>query len=1025
MNDIKIVMYEHGYAQPLADMWNKSGENWGGEDVIKTAEDIINENESMGNICAYLALDGEEVVGYCSFSEYKQDEGASYIPLLNVRPDCIGKKIGKKLVLECVNKAMGEKWPRLDLYTWQGNDKAVPLYKKCGFFWENRDDSTHLMNFIPYVMRTEAVKEFFEVFDWYKDNKRDIKVECDGRLEGDFDYFDYRWEKDGLNLAMEFERRGRGLTCIKTNDYLIRARVTKQNLVSGRDYDITYEVVNISGKPLHVAIEGVEDKNIAFDFEYAGDIKGQEKIVANYHLDAIDEPQDKWKTHPCVTAQVTINGQKALFKVGINPKLPIKMAIGDQENPRVIGENTCYVDIENGFDEEMTMTCRLASTDVVTFDEPEITCTIKASEKVSIPVKCQVLTYGFYNQMIDVVINTKNETLEHQAKLRGAFRGRHGRYHGEDEKNYFIYNGSYCVNLFKKNNALSLKRLGGHEKDALYIIVPLLGKPYFNELENKKPEYVELISKETSEMMKAHYPLEKKSGIELDVCIELLEEGIINTFVEIVNVTDDHNFDTLYVTQQFYQLCYNSHLPYDGSIMRTPNADGMLPYKWDSNKLDEPWVFSQYEGTRCIGWDPSMNVTLNHVFLSLETEIKDLKPGEGFVTQPVTCAVDAFDTWQAFRRYMGHTTPVDPVKQDFQCVVNDNNPFIEESKVAITFEEAKKIPIEGKVNAISQMGAFGPMEQKLTYTDNKAAFTLSYNKVPEMDVLHMDIDTINKCISREKAIFFKGSDAVVTESYMEHDVEVYKVSNGLVTMKSAPSFASGIYSLSYKGHEWLDSSFPTPAIKGWWNYWTGGMHTKPEKLSYASAYEEVKHAEFVHQKDNMGNMWSGIKTTLSIDKQKELKGIVIEEYFLLLPGVPVICQYAVITQNMDKYLLGEKAIRLMFIKAGDDVKDNYVWGDNRGQKEMYRCMGSEFDFYVKKYMIHGSNKQDYLMTRLLSEGNIHEFYHTNGVNFTEDFHKLNMPHGTKKATKPSFILFSKDMLDDVVLEDLYGIQFDV
>ncbi|GMQ61167.1 GNAT family N-acetyltransferase [Vallitalea maricola] len=181
MNGIKIVMYDHTYAESLADMWNQSGQNWGGEQVSRTAEDVINENEKMGNICAFLALDGDEVVGYCSFSEYKQDEGASYIPLLNVRTDHIGKKIGKTLVKECVKKAMESKWPRLDLYTWQGNDKAVPVYKKCGFFWERRDGSTHLMNFMPYVMRTEAVKQYFDTFDWYDDSVREIKIESDGR----------------------------------------------------------------------------------------------------------------------------------------------------------------------------------------------------------------------------------------------------------------------------------------------------------------------------------------------------------------------------------------------------------------------------------------------------------------------------------------------------------------------------------------------------------------------------------------------------------------------------------------------------------------------------------------------------------------------------------------------------------------------------------------------------------------------------------------------------------------------------
>ena len=134
--------------------------------LLSTAEAVRDENEKMGNICAFLALDGEEVVGYCSFSEYMQDEGASYIPLLNVRTDYIGKKIAKRLVPECVKMATQAKWPRLNLYTWQGNDKAVTLYKKCGFYWEKRDDSTHLMNFIPYVMRTEAVKDYFDVIDW-------------------------------------------------------------------------------------------------------------------------------------------------------------------------------------------------------------------------------------------------------------------------------------------------------------------------------------------------------------------------------------------------------------------------------------------------------------------------------------------------------------------------------------------------------------------------------------------------------------------------------------------------------------------------------------------------------------------------------------------------------------------------------------------------------------------------------------------------------------------------------------------
>ena len=48
-------------------------------------------------------------------------------------------------------------------FTWLGNTKSLPLYKRCGFFWKGRDDTTHLMNFIPKILNTEAFKEYFKM----------------------------------------------------------------------------------------------------------------------------------------------------------------------------------------------------------------------------------------------------------------------------------------------------------------------------------------------------------------------------------------------------------------------------------------------------------------------------------------------------------------------------------------------------------------------------------------------------------------------------------------------------------------------------------------------------------------------------------------------------------------------------------------------------------------------------------------------------------------------------------------------
>ena len=200
---MKIVEYTPEYAEAISKMWSISSDGWNGEDVNQSPESVLREHENSTNLNTYIALRGDEVVGYCSLARFSRDERALFIPLLNVPPKYHGKGIGKALVLQCVQRTVELSYPRLDLYTWPGNTKAVPLYKKCGFFWEKRDDSTHLMNFIPSVLSCEAVNDYFKDIDWYTDTTRKIEIKPDGRKENDFDFFQYSWEKDGRSLKVE------------------------------------------------------------------------------------------------------------------------------------------------------------------------------------------------------------------------------------------------------------------------------------------------------------------------------------------------------------------------------------------------------------------------------------------------------------------------------------------------------------------------------------------------------------------------------------------------------------------------------------------------------------------------------------------------------------------------------------------------------------------------------------------------------------------------------------------------------
>ena len=201
LDTIQIVEYDPSYAQAVADMWNCSQESWEEATASAALTNVAQDMENAGNLRVFLAVQGNEVIGFCSCSHYKMDEGALYVPLLNVRPDYHGRKVGKLLILKAVQTTVEMGWPRLDLFTWAGNTKAVPMYKKCGFFWEKKDNAVHLMNFIPSFCRQRLLGLIWSGIYWYSDSLRNLDIRPDGRSVNGFDFFEYALERWCCPLA--------------------------------------------------------------------------------------------------------------------------------------------------------------------------------------------------------------------------------------------------------------------------------------------------------------------------------------------------------------------------------------------------------------------------------------------------------------------------------------------------------------------------------------------------------------------------------------------------------------------------------------------------------------------------------------------------------------------------------------------------------------------------------------------------------------------------------------------------------
>lgn len=306
-----IVDYEPKYAAGIAAMWAQSSSGWNNADMARTPDAVVREHENMSCLNVYLAVQGDEVLGYCSLSRFSKDPTVLFIGLLNVRPDYHGFGVGKALVLQCVDRTRELGFDQLDLYTWSGNTKAVPLYKKCGFFWERRDDTTHLMNFIPAVLRTPLLQAVLADCSWYACSTRSLDVAPDGRKENGFEYFRYSWAPPGRWLEVEFERTGRGIRSIETDDYRISLSVDNHELVFGKDYAFRLWLENKSGRPLSIGVQGRDDGCVRCSYEDELQVETNRTAEGTFSIAPIERDVDSWERHPAVTLALTVNPHRS------------------------------------------------------------------------------------------------------------------------------------------------------------------------------------------------------------------------------------------------------------------------------------------------------------------------------------------------------------------------------------------------------------------------------------------------------------------------------------------------------------------------------------------------------------------------------------------------------------------------------------------------------------------------------------------------------------------------------------------
>ena len=1031
--ETKIVEYRHDLAEKVADMWNHSRDGWGGGNDISTAESVRQQEENSINLNTYLAMDGNCVAGYCGVSEYREDSGALYIPLLNVREEYQGKKIGKQLVLNAVDRTIELGWPRLDLYTWAGNTRAVPLYKKCGFFWEERDDTVHLMNFIPSVLTTEAVKDFFEKADWYDDRKMEIEIKPDGRKENGFDFYEYKWEKDGQQLRMEYERKGRGLRLIETDQYLIFASIEQQDLIFGSEYPILFSIENKTKEPMNITIEGFDDQNIHFDFTKQLMVTETTVIEGTFFVGEISEEQNIWRTHPTVAAKVKINGKEAIFRLGINSKYPARVtAKVPNELPFLETDSELYLEIENHFNEEVRFSFTLPKALFVEFKKEQVHTTLEAKERKLLPIGYRLSEYGFYQQRLQIkAIKNSGDSIYFTKEIGLAFYGIGAKITGECEDYWHVYNGLAHAYLSKFDNRLYFGRAGSSGEEVPYFFYPKLGKPFSSEFSKKRPDHVEFFEEKGAVCLKAVYHSQSYQDLKLHSIAKVYAEGLMEHHYEIQNLAASATKQEIWLndSHSFIQTLYGSVIPYDGQLIEIDEMkDGIVDY-WESDKVNENWIFNRHPAFPSgFCWSSEVKVQFLHWFLFFEHNLGVI-PANGVArTKPTYLSIGAFSTWEAFRAFaLKKVHAIEAATaQPMQLYPNHHNPFIKE-QTTVHYRDVKLAHFDGEISIqidnqeLEQIQCFSEEDSK-----NEAGFPLHFEGQTGVKLLQVNAEQKLGHSKHRTLIICTDDTTIQTNCYDEGGLPVYQVDNGLVSIKAAPDFFPALYSLAYKGQEWLDTSFPALKPKAWWNPWPGGIRNSLVNISGNSLLKEQRSAEFVAISDKKGNRWTGIRLQVDILQHESFRGLIYNQYFLLLPGAPVMCHTTEILQHTNQYFMNETWYCQAAFKM-NPFDENNGWiecHNDRGRSNKAYFGKGEREIDVKQSFIVGHQAAPEKLQVIADYQPVRsDLYLNKEVVHHTVFSKLRLRHGESNWTKPIFYLFNDQVIPEDALQDLKNIRF--
>jgi GNAT superfamily N-acetyltransferase len=916
-----VADWRPGDAEKLAQLWNEMGPAWPGQFGGKrvTTEEAEREFRERAKLAAFVAEANGKVVAYCDLLEGWDKPHNCYVGFLTAHPDYHGKGFGKAVLLACVEKAYQLGYARVDLGTWAGNTKAVPLYKKAGFMWVPETEhyhGVHMENFTPFARQHPIGREFFAHHDWYATLKRGYDLKEDLFKRGKVKMFPYEWRApDGRFLKMTFDPQSWGLLAIETNEFRAACFLPDEKLVCGLPHAVRWEIVNRTGKPLHARLRASGERGIAINCARTLIVKDRAALDAQFVVDPKIPEKKKPPRVPIITTRLRLGAREIEFKAGFQAQQPLSVGIEWPTPSLVPGRpEKVFFHVRSRLSAKADAQVRLQPPAGVSVEPSSAKVSLRPKGVARFPVAITSSRRG----KVQITCTTRARTAARTVAPKpdkpvllaagplecGGFVDRH---------HVALQSPGLAVWIGREGGYVNVSRRAKIERDGVGIWTPSVGPPFhwdefFKErckarIERSAGKVTAVLETESS----------RRPGVWLIRRITLGSDPVLQVADTIENRSS---------SAEVLSRSFGGHVrgegrrrlvaPVEGQMVSASEGArdlGNLRLREEAEHWPEGWAAWCYGGEWAAGflWGKVERVECGSWGCRNQTSLGTLAPGEAMACEPFYVYVgegDAAAVRRWWRLLFAPETKVEdkPRKSEAVRLSVEPHPLVIGAKrdACLKLSAVGKKALKGDV-ALTMPAGFSPrrIEGKGRDFGDGREFVKPFTLIRQASAregvyqAELALDDGDHIYRRPVHVIALGS-AKGTVRVAKTKGGLYQIANGALALTVAPGFGGCAVALEQDGVNHLRTSYPTAGPMAWWNPWHGGICPSLEEPR-ERLHKHKCRAEVCQRPGVSGAVWRGVRLTWD-RKKEDLGGFFRYQIeYLLAPGsriaaVAVRCQ---------------------------------------------------------------------------------------------------------------------------------------